>query len=107
MQTDELISKLTVIITRGDGSQARIVATAMYGIGLHRSVDVYVHRRASCEHQWQLCSKSPHPNFKSMSREEYIHHGRSEMFQTVSHGEIFKVVGLIGKPTALLAQCYP
>jgi len=40
---DNLVTKSTLVLQRDDGSEARIVATAFFGSGLHRSVDVYVH----------------------------------------------------------------
>ena len=90
--TVESTSKLARILQRVDGSEVRITATAMYGAGLTRSVDVYVHRRESSDRIWKLCSDRPHPSWREMSVDEYIKHGRSEMLQAVSHGEILKVV---------------
>ncbi len=60
---DELITKLTRIIPRPDGSEVRIVAQAYFGAGLHRSVGVDVFRRASPGHDWALCSDRPHPDW--------------------------------------------
>jgi len=79
-------------IQQGDGSEVRITATAMYGAGLTRSVDVYVHRRDSSDQSWKLCNNRPHPNWREMSVDEYIKHGRSEMLRVVSHGEILKTI---------------
>jgi len=47
-------------------------------------VDVYVLRRDTPERPWVLCSDRPHPDWRSMSVDEYIKRGRSEMLQTVS-----------------------
>ena len=104
MSTEDTITKITQVFQRKDGSEARIVATACYGSGLHLSVDVYVHRRESPAHTWQLCSNRPHPDWRSMSVNEYVRHGRSEMLQTVSPGEIMKVKSAIGKPMSYLEQ---
>lgn len=102
MSTEDLITKITQVFQRKDGSEARIVATACYGSGLHLSVDVYVHRRESREHNWQLCSNRPHPDWRSMSVDEYVRRGRSEMLQAVSPAEIMKVKSAIGKPMSYL-----
>ena len=88
---EDKITKITQIIQREDGSEARIVASACFGIGLALSIDVYVHRRESSGHNWILCSDRPHPNWLEMSVEDYIDNGRSEMLQTVSPGEILKM----------------
>jgi hypothetical protein len=92
------VTKLTRIIPREDGSEVRIVAQAYFGAGLHCSVGVDVFRRQSSGHNWTLCSKEPHPDWRQMSVDEYVRHGRSEMLQTASHGEILAVVNAIGKP---------
>jgi len=94
----DTITKVTQVLQRKDGSEVRIVANAMYGTGLHMSVDVYVHRRPSPESDWELCSDMPHPNWRTMSVAEYIERGRSPKLQAVTHGEILKVASMIGKP---------
>lgn len=102
MNSPELISKVTQVLQRPDGSEAKIVATAMFGTGLHRSVDVYVLRRESPEHDWSLCDNRPHPDYLTMSVDEYIKRGRSEMLRTVTTGEILKISSLIGQPVSVL-----
>jgi hypothetical protein len=94
------VTKITQVIQRDDGSEVRIVAQACFGAGLHRSIDVYVHSRQSSAHDWTLCSDSPHPDWKSMSVEDYVKHGRSPMLQAVSHGELLRAMSLIGAPMA-------
>jgi hypothetical protein len=98
MKTEELSTKVSQIIQRKDGSEVRIVAEACYGFGLTRSIGVYVLRRESPEHAWKLCSDRPHPDWRKMSVDDYIKHGRSEMLQAISHGEILKLTSAIGKP---------
>lgn len=85
------MGKVTQIIQRDDGSEVRIVAEEFFGLGLTRSVGVYVHRRESTNHPWTLTNDRPHPDWREMSVDEYIKRGRSEMLRTVSHGEILKV----------------
>lgn len=88
MSTNNQISR---ILTRLDGSQAKIVATAFYSPIRARSFGVSVYRRNTPGDAWHLTSDRPHPDWRTMSVDEYIKRGRSEMLQTVSHGEIFKV----------------
>lgn len=98
MSEEPRATKITQILQREDGSEVKIVATAMFGEGLHRSVDVYVHKRQSEKHEWILLSDRPHPDWRAMSVDDYIKGGRSEMLQTVSIGELFRAMDLIGKP---------
>ncbi len=84
------------IIPRTDGSEVRIVAQAYFGSGLHCSVGVDVFRRQSATENWKLCSDRPHPNWRKMSVDEYVKHGRSEKFQAASHGEILAMASEIG-----------
>lgn len=91
MHIENPITKLTQILDRPDGSQARIVAQVYFGAGLHRSVGVYVHRREGPDLPWKLCSDQPHPDWKQMSVEDYKTRGRSEMLRTVTTGEILKL----------------
>ena len=86
------------ILQRKDGSEVRIVAQEFFGKGLTRSVGVYVHRRQGPNHAWKLASDRPHPNWRKMSVQEYTGHGRSEMLQVVSPGEILKVIGALPEP---------
>jgi len=98
MAMQELITKVTQDFIREDGSQARIVAQEAYGSGLTRSVDYYVLRRADASANWTLCSKNPHPEWRTMSVEDYLHHGRSEVLRTVTQGEILRLLSALGKP---------
>jgi hypothetical protein len=91
------ITKIRQVLTRQNGSEVRITATQMFGAGLHSSNDVYVHRRASANDDWILCSDQPHPNARTLSREQYLAFGRPEKFQYVSHGEILKLSAMLGQ----------
>lgn len=102
MSNNEPITKVTQIIPRQDGSEVRIVVEAMYGAGLHQSIDVRVHRRNKTDENWIYCNNQPHPDFKSMSRENYLKNGRSEMLNTVTPAEILKLTKLIGQPMSCL-----
>lgn len=98
METENLVTKISQILPREDGTEVKIVATLMTGVGLHESIDVYVLRRQSPEHNWNLLNDRPHPDWRTMSLDEYVKHGRSEMLQAVSHGEILKLTSQLGKP---------
>jgi hypothetical protein len=93
--------KVSQTIQRVDGSEVRIVAQKCFGLGLTCSIDVHVHRRESPHHPWVLTSNRPHLDWRKMSVDDYVKHGRSEMLQTVSLGEILKVTNaLLGNSNA-------
>ena len=95
------MSKASQLLQRADGSQVKIVAEECFGTGLHRSIGVYVLRRDTAEHPWQLCNDRPAPNWRSMPVADYVKHGRSEMLQTVTPGEMLKVVQLLEPAAAV------
>lgn len=99
---ENLVTKITRVIPRGDGSEVKLVAQAYFGTGLHRSVGVDVFRRASPAHHWHLCSDRPHPDWRTMSVDDYVARGRSERLQAVTHGEILAVASMIGRPMSSL-----
>lgn len=101
MEQQQLITKVTRVFDREDGSQARIIAEQFTGLGLNHSVNVMVHFRSSGTSIWKLCNDRPHSNWKEMSVEEYCRSGRSEMLQTVTPAEILKVSSMIGPPLQL------
>lgn len=91
---DKPIQRIAVEFERPDGSLARIVTTAN---------DHYVHTRKNEQEKYgNLCSKTPHPNIKKMSRQEYLDYGKSEELKAVTIQEILKVASLIGKPLSYL-----
>ena len=92
------MSKVEHFIQRKDGSEVKVVAQECFGEGLTRSVDVYVLRRDGPDSQWSVCSDRPHPDWRSMSVDEYSRSGRSEMLQAASPGEILSVASAIGRP---------
>lgn len=98
------ITKVTQIIQRADGSEVKIVAQSYTGAGLTQSIGVDVFRRESPDRPWKLCSDRPQPTWRAMSVDEYVKHGRSEMLQFVSVGEILKVSSVIGKPISCSLQ---
>lgn len=98
MHTTNLITKATRVIQRQDGSEVRIVVEQMIGLGLHNSIGVYVFSRETPDQLWVLRSDRPHPDWRGMSVDDYMVHGRSEMLQLVSPGEILKLTSIIGRP---------
>lgn len=99
---EDLVTKVTRVISRNDGSEVKLVAQAYFGAGLHRSVGVDVFRRAGPHQDWQLCSDQPHRDWRTISVDEYRKHGRSEKLQAASPGEIMAVGAMIGKPVSSL-----
>ncbi len=99
------MNKVEQLLQRQDGSEVKIVAQASYGVGLKRSVGVYVLARESSSHAWRVASDRPHPDWRTMSVDEYVRRGRSEMLQLVTHGEILKVANRL-KPELQPAQSH-
>lgn len=95
---EQLATKITQIIPRPDGSEVRIIAEDFSGWRMKRQIHTYVHKRKNINSPWVLCSDSPHPDWKTMSLNDYNKFGRSEKLQAVSHGELFKVSNMIGQP---------
>lgn len=100
----EVATKVTQTLQRENGAEAKIVAQTMFGAGLKPSVDVDVFRRESPEAPWLLCSKQPASNWRQMPVDQYVREGRSEMLKTVTHGEILKVVAMLGQPMSRFAN---
>lgn len=96
------ITKYTKIFVRKDGTEIKVVASAFFGAGLQLSVGTYVHRRSGPDKPWVLCSDQRHPDWKTMSRENYLKHGRSEVQKILSPGELLSVRQWIGKPSSEL-----
>lgn len=105
MESEQLITKITQTLKRADGSEVRIVVEQAFGIGLTPSLGMYVLRRPTTAHNWQLCSSSPHEEWRTMSVDEYQIHGRSEMLRYVSIGEILRLRAAIGKPMSYVDTC--
>ncbi len=99
---EDLVTKYTKVISRDDGTEVKLVAQAFFGAGLHRSVNVDVFRRASSQDSWHLCSDQPHPDWRTMSLEQYSRMGRSERLRTATHGEILAAASMIGKPRSAM-----
>lgn len=101
--TEELATKVTQTFLRDDGAEVKIVATAYFGRGDHQSIGVDVFRRPDPDATFELCNDRPHPDWRTMSVDEYRQRGRSEKLQAASPAEILSVVSLIGKPISFFA----
>ncbi len=64
---EELITRISQVIKRKDGSEVKITAQAAFGAGLTRSIDVYVLRRDNADSNWQGCSNRPKAGWRNMS----------------------------------------
>lgn len=83
------------VLQRENGAEVRIVAELGFSLGLKPNVFVHVHRREGMDQPWKLLSDKPHPDWRNMPLDEYVKHGRSEVLQAVTHGEIFKVTNAL------------
>lgn len=87
------MNKVEKILEREDGSQVKIVATATCAAPtFQREIDFFVLRRDGADDNWKSVSDQPHPDWRKMSVDEYIKHGRSELLRTVKFGEISRVI---------------
>lgn len=91
--------KAIEVLTRADGSEVKITAEVMHGLGLQASIDVHVHYRKSAFHVWKLANNRPHPDWRKMPVADYVSHGRSEMLTLATPGEILKVTKSLASPT--------
>ncbi|HBP1341810.1 TPA: hypothetical protein L5T32_004153 [Pseudomonas aeruginosa] len=89
------ITRVTQTFQRADGSEARITASldAIFGGKPHITVE----RRGGPEEPWRECSTLPHPDWRSMSVDEYQQRGRPEHLQTVTFAELVKTSALLGR----------
>ena len=85
-----MMTRLETLIEKPNGAEVKIVAQACFGVGMRFSADVFVLRRESVKDDWRVLSDLPHPDWRTMSVDEYVKHGRSEKLQNVTHGQIFK-----------------
>jgi hypothetical protein len=96
---DDIVTKVTKIIPRENGSEVKIVAwsTVSPSDGSRQAAcDVF--KRETPEDNWQYCSDTTHKDWRTMSVDDYNAFGRCEKFQTANHGEILGVSQWIGKP---------
>lgn len=89
------MAMLEQVLHRKDGSEVKIVAQAYFGLGLTCSIGAHVLYRESQDQRWKLANDRPAPGWREMSVDEYVKHGRPEMFQKASHGEILKVTSAL------------
>lgn len=90
------MSRVEQVLQRTDGSEVKIVAhTICSFLEDTPSVETFVLWRESSKHDWQYASEQPHPNWRSMSVDEYIKHGRPKMLQVTTFGERVRVAQLL------------
>ena len=107
IDSPDLVTKVTRIIPRADGSEVRITVDSCRGRNMDLQVSpAYVHTRKAPEYQWHLCSDTPHPDWRTMSVDDYNKFGRCEKFQATSHGEILSLSQWIGKPIHEFQQAH-
>lgn len=82
------VRTITKHIHRDDGTEVKMVAFDHGGRGQKKDHKISVYRRDGTD--WSLCSKEPAPGWKSMPRDEYLAHGRSELLRHVTFAEMVK-----------------
>ena len=97
--TDDVVTKITKIIPRKDGSEVKVVvwSTVSLSDGSRQAAsDVF--KRETPECSWKYCSDMPHKDWRTMSVDDYNAFGRCEKFQVASHSEILGLSQWIGRP---------
>jgi hypothetical protein len=84
------MARVENLIQREDGSEVKIVAQACFDLNQKCTADVFVLGRASAKDDWRVLSDRPHPDWRTMSVDEYVKRGRSEVLQAVSPGQLLK-----------------
>ena len=96
--------KLERLLPQADGSEVKLVGQTMYGSGLTLSVDVFALHRDGADKPWRRLSDLPHPDWRTMSVDEYNKRGRSELLQRVGHGPILAMSHEVQRQEALLME---
>lgn len=104
MENTNIVTKVVAEFIRDDNSEVRLVAELFYDRQLQPHTDFYVTRRENANAQWTFVDKTPKAGFKKMSRSEYMAHGRAEIFNLLTHGEILKALNMLGKPASASCQ---
>jgi hypothetical protein len=94
--------KLERLLPQADGTKVKLVGQTMYGSGLTLSVDVFALHCESADKPWRKLSDLPHPDWRSMSVDEYQKRGRSELLQRVGHGPILAMSNEVRRREELL-----
>jgi len=94
--------KLERLLPQADGTEVKLVGQTMYGSGLTLSVDVFALHRESANQPWRKLNDLPHPDWRSMSVDEYQKRGRSEMLKRIGHGPILAMSQEVRRREGLL-----
>lgn len=95
---NDTITKIEKTFECESGEQSRLTVYLASRPGGSALVGVYGHHRANDSEPWSLCSENPHPDWKSMSVDEYEKRGRSELLQYIKRSDIFKYSAMLGQP---------
>ena len=79
-------------LRRVNGSECKIVAQAMFGAGLHQSIDVMVFRRESASEAWELCGDRPDPGVLGFFRPKTTIIAESPAIRGLQEGIAFSEV---------------
>ena len=83
--------KLEKFLTAPTGQEVRMLAQAYVGRGLDIGIGLDVFVKDTPDSEWRLCRNSPHPDWRSMSVDDYITQGRPEWLRYISHGRAIVV----------------
>lgn len=83
--------KLEKFLTAPTGQEVRMLAQAYVGRGLDIGIGLDVFVKDTPDSAWRLCRNSPHPDWRSMSVDDYIAWGRPEWLKYVSHGQAIQI----------------
>lgn len=96
--------RLERLLPQKNGSEVKLIGQALSGSGISLSVDVFALHRESADKSWRRLSDQPHPDWRSMSVEEYVERGRSELHQLVGHGPILAMAHEVRRQQSMLFE---
>lgn len=85
------VMKLEKFLMSPTGQGVRMLAQAYVGRGLDIGIGLDVFVKDTPDSAWRLCRNSPHPDWRSMSVDDYITRGRPEWLKYVSHGQAIQI----------------
>lgn len=86
------MSRVEHIIPTANGTQHKIIAESFFDAVHGRQTSFYVLSRPHPASPWTYLSERPHPDWRSMSVDEYLKNGRSEALNAVGSAEVLKAL---------------
>ncbi len=91
------MSRVEHIIPTTNGAQHKIIAESFIDPVHGRQTSFYVLSRPHPASPWTYLSERPHPDWRSMSVDEYLKNGRSEALNAVGSAEVMKALSMLEK----------